>query len=101
PRYRSQPGDLGPVVLMLRLPGSGNMCDPGRPASRHRCGQREPAVVGKGGPAVKLGLHYWNYSTPSDPAAIAATLAETARIAEQAGLSTVTVMDHYFHMEGM
>jgi len=48
---------------------------------------------------MRLGLHYWNYSTPSDPTEIAATLAETARIAEQAGLSTFTVMDHYFQME--
>jgi F420-dependent oxidoreductase-like protein len=50
---------------------------------------------------MKLGLHYWNYSTPADPAAIAPTLAETARIAEEAGLSTFTVMDHYFQMEAM
>jgi F420-dependent oxidoreductase-like protein len=48
---------------------------------------------------VKLGLHYWNYSTPPDPTEIAPTLAETARVAEQAGLSTFTVMDHYFQME--
>ena len=48
---------------------------------------------------MRLGLHYWNYSRPSDPAKIAPTLAETARIAEQAGLSTFTVMDHYFQME--
>jgi len=41
---------------------------------------------------VKLGLHYWNYSTPSDPTKIAATLAETARVAEQAGVSSFTVM---------
>ena len=38
---------------------------------------------------MKLGLHYWNYSTPADPAAIAPTLAETARIAEQAGVRVV------------
>ncbi len=50
---------------------------------------------------MKLGLHYWNYSTPSEPARIAPTLAETARIAEEAGLSSFTVMDHYFQMEGM
>src|SRR6266516_7611492 len=49
---------------------------------------------------MKLGLHYWNYSTPSDPARIAATLAEAAQIAEQAGFSSFTVMDHYFQMEG-
>ncbi len=50
---------------------------------------------------MKLGLHYWNYSTPSDPARIAATLAEAAQIAEQAGFSSFTVMDHYFQMERM
>ena len=33
---------------------------------------------------MKLGLHYWNYTTPADPAAIAPTLAEPARISEQA-----------------
>jgi F420-dependent oxidoreductase-like protein len=48
---------------------------------------------------VKVGLHYWNYSTPSDPTQIAPTLAETARVAEQAGVSSFTVMDHYFQME--
>ena len=48
---------------------------------------------------MRLGLHYWNYSTPPDPAKIAATLSDTARIAEQAGFSTFTVMDHYFQME--
>jgi F420-dependent oxidoreductase-like protein len=49
---------------------------------------------------MKLGLHYWNYSTPADPAAIAPTLAETVRIAEQAGTASFTVMDHFFQMEG-
>ncbi|MFZ0159583.1 MAG: LLM class F420-dependent oxidoreductase [Kineosporiaceae bacterium] len=48
---------------------------------------------------MKLGLHYWNYSTPSDPAAIASTLAETARVAEQGGVASFTVMDHFFQME--
>jgi len=48
---------------------------------------------------MRLGLHYWNYSTPAEPAAIAPTLAETARIAEEAGVSSFTVMDHYFQME--
>jgi F420-dependent oxidoreductase-like protein len=48
---------------------------------------------------VKLGLHYWNYSTPADPASIASALAQTARIAEEAGVSSFTVMDHYFQME--
>jgi F420-dependent oxidoreductase-like protein len=48
---------------------------------------------------VRLGLHYWTYSTPSEPTKIAATLGETARTAEQAGVSSFTVMDHYFQME--
>jgi F420-dependent oxidoreductase-like protein len=48
---------------------------------------------------VKLGLHYWNYSIPSDPAEMAATLSETARIADEAGFSGFSVMDHYFQME--
>jgi F420-dependent oxidoreductase-like protein len=48
---------------------------------------------------MRIGLHYWNYSTPADPAEIAATLAETARIAEQGGVSVFSVMDHYFQME--
>jgi F420-dependent oxidoreductase-like protein len=48
---------------------------------------------------MRLGLHYWNYSTPAEPAAIAPTLVETARIAEEAGVSSFTVMDHYFQME--
>jgi F420-dependent oxidoreductase-like protein len=48
---------------------------------------------------MRLGLHYWNYSTPSDPPRMADTLAETARVAEQAGFSTFTVMDHWFQME--
>ncbi|GAA1241425.1 TIGR03560 family F420-dependent LLM class oxidoreductase [Kitasatospora nipponensis] len=48
---------------------------------------------------MKLGLHYWNFSTPADPALIAPTLAQTARIAEQAGIASFSVMDHYFQME--
>jgi F420-dependent oxidoreductase-like protein len=48
---------------------------------------------------MKLGLHYWNFTTPADPALIAPTLAETAAIAEEAGFASFTVMDHFFQME--
>lgn len=48
---------------------------------------------------MKLGLHYWTYSFPDDPALIAPTLAETARIAEDAGVSSFTTMDHFFQMD--
>jgi F420-dependent oxidoreductase-like protein len=49
---------------------------------------------------MRLGLHYWNFSRPAEPTATAATLAETAQLAEQVGISSFTVMDHFFQMEG-
>jgi F420-dependent oxidoreductase-like protein len=48
---------------------------------------------------MRLGLHYWTYSTPSEPTRIAPTLAETVKVAEQGGFATFTVMDHWFQME--
>ncbi|MGC4850969.1 LLM class F420-dependent oxidoreductase [Micromonospora sp. DT15] len=50
---------------------------------------------------MKLGLHYWNYSIPADPAAIAPTLAQAATVAEQAGVASFTVMDHFFQMDAV
>jgi hypothetical protein len=48
---------------------------------------------------MDLGLHYWNFSIPSDPAGIAATLTSAAEIAEQEGLAEFSVVDHFFQME--
>jgi F420-dependent oxidoreductase-like protein len=48
---------------------------------------------------MELGLHYWNFSNPSDPAEIAATLTSAAEIAEQEGLAEFSVVDHFFQME--
>jgi F420-dependent oxidoreductase-like protein len=48
---------------------------------------------------VDLSLHYWNFSTPSDPARLAETMGAAAQLAEQAGIAEFTVMDHYFQME--
>ena len=48
---------------------------------------------------MRLGLHYWNFSTPAEPTAIARTLAQTARLAEEAGFASFTVMDHFFQMQ--
>lgn len=48
---------------------------------------------------MKVGLHNWTYTAPHEPARIAPTLAETARVAEEAGFSAFTVMDHFFQME--
>jgi F420-dependent oxidoreductase-like protein len=50
---------------------------------------------------MDLSLHYWNFSTPPNPAQVAGTLGETATIAEQAGFTELTVMDHYFQMEAV
>jgi F420-dependent oxidoreductase-like protein len=48
---------------------------------------------------MRLGLHYWTFSTPSEPTRIAPTLAETVKVAEQGGFGAFTVMDHWFQME--
>jgi F420-dependent oxidoreductase-like protein len=48
---------------------------------------------------MKLGLHYWNFAKPAEPAEIGPTLRQTVLIAEQSGVSAFTFMDHYFQME--
>jgi F420-dependent oxidoreductase-like protein len=50
---------------------------------------------------MELGIHFVNFALPGAPASLAGTLAETARIAEEGGVSTFTVMDHWFQMELM
>jgi F420-dependent oxidoreductase-like protein len=50
---------------------------------------------------MRVGLHYWNFSKPAQPAAITDTLTRTVELAEQAGFTGFTVMDHFFQMEGM
>ncbi|MCU1592845.1 MAG: family F420-dependent class oxidoreductase [Frankiales bacterium] len=48
---------------------------------------------------MKLGIHYANFTLPGGPAALAPTLAATARAAEAGGASQFTLMDHWFQME--
>jgi F420-dependent oxidoreductase-like protein len=50
---------------------------------------------------VQLGIHFVNFAVPGGAASIASTLAETARTAEEGGVTTFTVMDHWFQMEQM
>ena len=50
---------------------------------------------------MRLAVHYWNFSTPGGPAAIASTLRATAQAADAGGVSAMTVMDHWFQMEAM
>ena len=48
---------------------------------------------------MELGIHFANFTLPGGPSAIGPVLAATARAAEDAGCSTLTLMDHYFQME--
>jgi len=47
---------------------------------------------------MKLALHVTDFDYPGGPAAIGGTLARIAESAEQAGLDTLTVMDHLFQI---
>jgi F420-dependent oxidoreductase-like protein len=47
---------------------------------------------------MDIGVHYSRFPSPAGKS-IAATFAETARIADQGGVSLLTCMDHYFQME--
>lgn len=49
---------------------------------------------------MRLGFHVVDFDH-GGPSAIAPTLAETARIADEGGASVITVMDHWFQMEQM
>jgi F420-dependent oxidoreductase-like protein len=48
---------------------------------------------------MKIGLHVVSFSWPDMPASIAPTLAGVAAAAEEAGVSHLSVMDHWFQME--
>ncbi len=50
---------------------------------------------------MKIGLHVVSFSWPNAPASIAPTLAAIASAAEEAGISDLSVMDHWFQMEAM
>src|SRR5689334_20086050 len=48
---------------------------------------------------MKLAVHCANLTWPGGPAALGRTLADVARAADQGGIATLTMMDHYFQME--
>ena len=50
---------------------------------------------------MDLGIHFVDFALPGAPGSLAPSLAETARIAEDGGATTFTVMDHWFQMEMM
>jgi F420-dependent oxidoreductase-like protein len=49
---------------------------------------------------LELALHFMNFTLPGGNKALGPTLAATAQAAEEAGCSTLTMMDHWFQMEG-
>jgi F420-dependent oxidoreductase-like protein len=49
---------------------------------------------------MKVGLHVASFSWPGAPASIASLLGATAEAAEEVGIAELTVMDHWFQMEG-
>jgi F420-dependent oxidoreductase-like protein len=48
---------------------------------------------------MELGVHIFDFNYPNQPASIAPTLARAGEAAEAAGLTWISVMDHYFQME--
>jgi len=48
---------------------------------------------------MKLAVHCANLTWPGGPAALGATLGAVARAADEGGVTTLTMMDHYFQME--
>ena len=49
---------------------------------------------------MQIGIHVNRFTWPGGPAAIAPTLAAIARRAEEAGFSSLSVMDHFFQIRG-
>ncbi len=50
---------------------------------------------------MRVGIHFVNFTLPGAPRTLGPTLAATARIAEDSGVSVFTLMDHWFQMEMM
>ena len=50
---------------------------------------------------MRLAVHCADLSWPGGPDALAGTLAAVARAADEGGVSTLTLMDHYFQMENL
>ena len=50
---------------------------------------------------MRLGLHVNRFTWPGGPTQIAPTLAAIARRAEEAGFSSLSVMDHFFQIAGV
>lgn len=50
---------------------------------------------------MNLAIHYATFNQPGGKAAIAPTLAATARTADEGGIAAMTLMDHYFQIDSI
>ena len=50
---------------------------------------------------MNLAIHYAAFNQPGGAAAIAPTLAATARAADEGGIAAMTLMDHYFQIDSI
>ncbi len=50
---------------------------------------------------MRIGIHYANFTHPGWESRLTERLTETARVADQGGVSLFTVVDHYFQMEAL
>ena len=50
---------------------------------------------------MELAIHCANLSWPGGPSALGDHLARVARAADEGGVTTLTLMDHYFQMENL
>jgi F420-dependent oxidoreductase-like protein len=50
---------------------------------------------------MNAGIHVTNFTWPGGPGAIAPTLAGIARAADEAGFAHLSLMDHYFQLDGI
>ncbi|MGZ4637471.1 MAG: LLM class F420-dependent oxidoreductase [Actinomycetes bacterium] len=50
---------------------------------------------------MKVGVHVVAFKWPGGPATVAATLVDVARASEQAGVDSISLMDHYLQLGGM
>lgn len=48
---------------------------------------------------MQLAIHFPNFTLPGGPAALGPVLSATAQAADEGGVSTFTLMDHWFQME--
>jgi len=49
---------------------------------------------------MRAGIHFVNFTLPGVPESLPAALAGTAKVADDAGVSLFTLMDHWFQMDG-